>query len=160
MLECPARAREDEDAVSLVDDWSLFGNQVHPIDERINQQNIVKLQCRKSLCAVILHESMDWFPPLSPKFLVEVLDDFKNFILVLLVYGDSLTRWHEKRQECYLPTQLRMVLKHILVGLKTLYNVLCQLDTIHTHNCLLAEQRPYAFRSMLAGGALYDTTFL
>ncbi len=68
---------------------------------------------------------MDWFPIPLPKFLIDVLDELEDFILVPPVYGHSLTRWHKKRQERYPAMQLRMLLKHESVSLKPLYNVLC-----------------------------------
>ena len=79
--------REYQDAIALVDDGTLFGHQIHPIHNRIDEQHIIPLHRRKRPRTIIATERMNRCPVLCAVFPIDRIHHVKHPGPVTLVDG-------------------------------------------------------------------------
>src|SRR5690348_16653647 len=134
LLKRSSSSRKNDDSIRHIHNRSLFGNQIHAINNWIYKQHVIVLHRSKRLCAIISMESLNGDPLIRSITQVNIFDDLLEFDTVFFILLYVLTRRYKERQKLDLALKIWVLFEHLCIRLKASHNIFCRLDTIHAHN--------------------------
>ncbi len=119
-----------------VDEWSFHRDEVHPVEDRVDEQRVVQAVGRDRPRVVLLGAHLQRRPTLAPMLGVEGLRQLQAALRVDLVLGELHPRTWEQREEADASTPVGVVLEERVVGLEAAQDVLRELEPVHTQEQL------------------------
>src|SRR3954452_9091075 len=122
---------EDEDTVPGVHERRLLGDEVHAVEDRVHEQDVVLLVRGDGLVEVVLDPNLERKPALGAEAVVDHARGALDRAHVLGVLGDVLARRVEERKHPHAAVELRVVLQEQLVGAEAADDVLGRIRPVH-----------------------------
>ena len=130
LLVHPGVLRQHEHAVAAVHQAALLGHQVHPVEDRVDDEGVEQLVGGHRLREVVVEAQVDRLPVGGAVFEVHVGGEPPDLVHVLDVLVDVLPAGHQEGEECHPLGQLRVVLEHGVERLEAPQHVLRQVGAV------------------------------
>ena len=121
---------EDRDALALVDDRALLGDQVHAVEHRVDQQHVVVLVGRHRLLEVVAQLQLDRHPVGCAVAVVDDRHERLDPLEVLGVLGHVGARGHQLGDERDALGELGVLLEEQVEGGEAAQHVLGQVGAV------------------------------
>src|SRR5215216_5116915 len=133
---------EDQDAVTLVEQAALFGDEVHTVDDGVDEEDVVPLHRGQRARVVLAHDQLDWLPAGLDVGVagVDPADDRADVVEVVLVLLVLHPRRHHDRDEVDATEEVGVRFEEATEGLETANDVLARFGAVDAENRVLVEE--------------------
>ena len=126
--------RQHRDPVALVDQRALLGDEVHPVEHRVDHQHVVVLVGGDGLLEVVAQLELDRHPVGRAVAVVHDRDERLDALQVLGVLGHVGPRGHELGHEGHALGQLGVLLEEQVEGAEAAQHVLREVGAVHAQD--------------------------
>src|SRR3990172_1431676 len=131
--------REDEDAIALVHEGAFLGDEVHAVDDGVDEQHVVEAHAGDRLGVVVLVEDVYGLPVAVAVLVVDGIDSLEHLVGVGLVDAELAAGGYQELQQGDPAPVLRVALQEELEGAEAADDIFAGLGAVDADDGLGTE---------------------